>query len=270
MLPNFLVIGAPRSGTSWIQRNLREHPNVYMPDQKELHFFDKDYDKGLEFYEAFFAGWNGQKAVGEATPAYLHGLYSERDVPVLIRSHLPHVKLVASLRNPVERAYSRYWNAKAKYEHNAHLTFEEKLREKPEFIQEGFYVDQLQRYYTLFPKEQVLILLFDDLLADPKGFMRRIYEFLDVDPTIESGLESTKINAAAGKKKLAKSQALWLVERAMTRLKLSALVERLRRWNSLDQPPMDPRTKRMLTDIYRPKNLQLQDMLGRDLCGWNE
>ncbi|MCI0625676.1 MAG: sulfotransferase domain-containing protein [Acidobacteria bacterium] len=270
MLPNFLIIGAPRSGTTWIERNLREHPDVYMPDKKELHFFDKHYNKGLDFYEAFFAGWNGQKAVGEATPDYLHGSYSERDIPVLIQSHLPHAKLIASLRNPVERAYSRYWNAKAKYEHNANLTFEEKLREKPEFIEEGLYVDQLQRYYARFPRRQILILLLDDLVADPKRFMRRIYEFLDIDPAFESGLEYARINTAAGKKNLAKSQALWLVDRALLRLKLSGLAERLRSWNSLDQPPMDPSTKRMLIDIYRPKNLQLQDMIGRDLCSWNE
>ena len=177
MLPNFMIIGAPRSGTTWIEKNLREHPEVFLAKDKELHFFDQQYEKGIEYYESFFSGAHGKKAVGEATPDYLHGAYSRNDIPTLIHKHVPDVKLIASLRNPTERAYSRFWNSKAFYDRNINMSFEDKLEDRPEFIAEGMYCDQLERFYDLFPRENILILLFDDLKADPAQFMRRIYEF---------------------------------------------------------------------------------------------
>lgn len=72
MLPNFLIIGAPRSGTTWIQENIKHHPEIFMPEQKEIHFFDRNYAMGIEYYEKYFSAYDGQKAIGEATPDYLH------------------------------------------------------------------------------------------------------------------------------------------------------------------------------------------------------
>jgi hypothetical protein len=269
MLPNFLVIGAPRSGTTWIDKNLREHPDVYMPKHKELHFFDVHYERGLPYYESFFADWKQQRAVGEATPDYIHGQYTTRDIPRLIKQHLPDVKLIASLRNPVDRAYSRFWNSKAKYEQNIGLSFEEKLRQKPEFIREGFYGAQLQRFFELFPRERILVLLYDDMIEDPRGFMRRMYQFLDVDPDFVSGCESHRVNAAAGKKYLARSQTMWLASRALSRIRLRSLAERVRKANATPLPQMNPGTRRMLHDIYAGEIRQLQELIGRDLSRWN-
>ena len=113
MLPTFLVIGAPRSGTTWIARNLREHPEICLSKKKELHFFDRDenYERGIAYYESFFTRCSEQQhAIGEATPDYIH-------VPVAakrIKEHLPHAKLIVSLRNPRDRVYSRDWNARGK------------------------------------------------------------------------------------------------------------------------------------------------------------
>jgi hypothetical protein len=269
VLPNFLVIGAPRSGTSWIDKNLRAHPQIFMPEHKELHFFDRHYERGIAYYEAFFSRCNGSQIAGEATPDYMHGVYSTQDIPRLIKKHLPNAKLIASLRNPVDRAYSRYWNSKAKYDRNINLSFEEKLKDRPEFIQEGFYFDQLKRFYELFPRENILVLLYDDLVADPRSFMRRIYEFLGVNADFESGFESVTVNAAAGKRNLAKSKVLWLVSRALSWMRMHSLAERLREANSVQQPPMSAATRKALVGIYREKNLQLQELINRDLGEWN-
>jgi hypothetical protein len=269
VLPNFLVIGAPRSGTTWIDENLRAHPDVFVPAVKELHFFDRDYDKGMDYYEEQFAGWSGEKAIGEATPDYLHGAYCKRDIPGLIRQSMPDVRLIASLRNPVERAYSRYWNAKAKFDVNAGFSFEEKLKSKPEFIEEGYYVDQLERYYALFPGDRILVLLYDDLVADPRQFIRRVYEFLGVDPGFTTGFEGARINTAAGKKRLARSKALWYASRALSRLNMHGLSERVSRANSVAMPPMSPQTRSLLVNVYREKNIRLQALIDRDLEQWN-
>ena len=216
MLPNFLVIGAARSGTTWIEKNLRAHPDVFLPARKELHFFDRDYAKGIQFYAAYFAEWSGQKAIGEASPDYLSASPPGHDIPALISQHLPGVRLIASLRNPVDRVYSRFWNSKAKFDHNAELSFEQKLLEKPEFLDEGRYADHLQRYFRTVPRERVLVLLYDDLVADGRDFMRRIYGFLAIDPEVATGFEAVRMNAAAGKGNLARSKPLWQATRVLT------------------------------------------------------
>jgi len=270
MLPNFLVIGAPRSGTTWIHENLMRHPEVYEPAVKEVHFFDQDYDKGIDYYESFFLGSNGAPAVGETTPAYLHGAYSSHDIPILIRRHLPNVKLIASLRNPIERAYSRYWNSKAKYAKNVSFSFEEKLKDRPEFIQEGFYADQLVRYYDNFPKEQILVLLYDDLVATPVEFMGKIYSFIGVDPKFDAGLGASQIAASSGKNRLAKSKILWSISRSLNYMGLVFASEMIRKRNSVAIPPMNPDTRRMLIDIYRDENIKLGQLIGRDLGAWNK
>jgi len=269
MLPNFLVIGAPRSGTTWIHENLMKHPEVYVPSEKEVHFFDRSYDKGIGHYEAYFTRSNCARAIGETTPAYLHGAYTSRDIPDLIHHHLPDVKLIASLRNPVERAYSRYWNSKAKYRKNAQFSFEEKLKDRPEFIEEGFYASQLAKYFAHFPHEQILVLLFDDLAVAPVEFMRKIYDFIGVDPKFDAGIASLQINAATGKKRLAKSRLVWYVSKSAKYIGLFSLADAIRRWNSVEIPPMSLQTRQMLIDIYREENLKLGNLIGRDLGAWN-
>lgn len=269
MLPNFLVIGAPRSGTTWIHDNLVRHPQVYVPRVKEVHFFDKDYDKGIDYYESFFSRSNGAPAVGETTPAYLHGAYSSRDIPILIRRHLPNVKLIASLRNPIERAYSRYWDSKARWAKNAPLSFEEKLKDRPEFIQEGFYANQLTRYYDNFPKEQILVLLYDDLVATPVQFMSKIYAFIGVDPTFDAGLGSSQINASSGKNRLAKSKILWFMSRSLKYMGFIFAAEAIRTKNCVEIPPMSPETRHMLIDTYGDENIKLGQLIGRELGAWN-
>ena len=151
MLPTFLIIGAPRAGTSWLSKNLSLHPDIYIPHVKEVHYFDRYYDKGQTFYEEFFDKSCGEKAIGEATPAYLF----KENIPELIKKDLGDVKLIVSLRNPVDRLYSRYLMSKGSYEENKTLSFEEKIQAKPSFIGEGFYYDHLIRYYKHFNKKNI-------------------------------------------------------------------------------------------------------------------
>ncbi len=269
MLPNFLVIGAPRCGTTWIHTNLMAHPQVFVPPEKEVHFFDRDYEKGIAHYESAFEGWRGEPAVGESTPAYLHGAYTSRDIPALIKRHLPDAKLVVSLRNPIERAYSRYWNSKAKYKKNAALSFEQKLEDRPEFIREGFYADQLSRYYEHFPKAQILVLLYDDLIAAPRAYMSSIYAFLGVEAGFDAGIESFRAAASSGKNRLAKSRSLWLLGRALQHARLYGAADKIRKWNSRSVPRMDRETRRRLVETYWEANRRLERLIGRDLSAWD-
>jgi hypothetical protein len=99
---NFLSIGAPRAGSTWIARNIGQHPDIYVHREKELHFFDLHYEKGIQYYEELFSDWSGESAVGKVTPAHFY----KPNVAPLINEHFPNMKLIVSLRNRVERAYS--------------------------------------------------------------------------------------------------------------------------------------------------------------------
>jgi hypothetical protein len=269
MLPNFLIIGAPRAGTTWIDTNLRLHPGVCMAQKKEVNYFDLHYDLGIDWYQAHFRHCRGEAAVGEASPDYLHGQWSENDIPALIYKALPDVKLIACLRNPVDRAFSRYLNAFAKHDYNLAFDFEQKLAHRPQFIREGFYYDHLQRFLKWFPRDQLLVVFFDDLRNDPKGFMSQIYEFIGVDSSFHAGLEKVQINAAAGKRNLAKSRAAWYLSRALSRARLYRASDWVRRSNTAGVPQLTDRMRNQLIEIYKENNLLLQDMVQRDLSHWN-
>jgi hypothetical protein len=266
MLPNFLVIGAPRAGTTWIAKNLSEHPSVFVPFKKEIHFFDSHYDRGQAFYESFFDDAGQAEAVGEATPAYLH----KPEVAERLHAMLPNARLIVSLRNPVERVYSRYWKSRGRYSENENLTFEEKLASKPLFIEEGFYIDHLERYLALFPREQMLFLFFDDLKSNPERFMADIYRFIGVDETFKSALVDHQINAGAGQKLLVRSQAAFWTGRACRYIGLHGLAQWLEKSNAAELPPMAESTRRKLIETYSEKNRRLAELTGRDLSHWNE
>lgn len=265
MLPNFLGIGAARAGSTWVARNLGLHPDVCLPRDKELHFFDRYYDRGIEFYESQFSACSGQSAVGEVTPQYFHNLA----VAPRIKETLPAVRLIVCLRNPVERAYSHYWNIRAKSPESESLSFEEKLQQPTEIFQVGYYYDHLMRYYELFPKDQVLVLLYEDLKADPEAFLREIFSFLNVDVDFVSPLAHHKVNVAASHQDLGQSKLLWHFYRVLGRIGAHRAAHSVEKINRRDLPAMRPETREFLLEVYRPKNELLQELIGRDLSSWN-
>jgi hypothetical protein len=267
VLPNFLIIGAPRSGTTWLFRNLRQHPEIYMPRRKELHFFDRDYHKGLEFYAHYFSPSRGETAVGEATPSYLHKPY----LAPRIRQDLPGVRLIASLRNPVDRLYSRYWNAKLNRPHFTAWSFEDMLRRAPGVFEIESYYDHLVRYYECFSPDEILVLIFDDLLADPASFLRQVHQFLGVSTDFAPSLISLKVDASAAKGRFAKHRSLWHLQRVFTFLGFGFAARATQKWNAGEIPAMNAGTRRWLVkDVFCVKNLQLAELIGRDLSQWNE
>lgn len=198
MLPNFLIIGAARSGTTTLYSHLQEHPDVYLPANKrpEPHFFYKnsEYEKGLAYYEERnFSAWSGQRAVGEASTSYVFG----PEVPKRIKSRLPSIKLICILRNPVERALSNYWHTiKSGIET---LSFEEALlhegHRKAEladtplgeiapfaYVERGLYHHQLVRWLQEFDRAQMKIIIFDDFVAAPHATLVEVAQFLDISP----------------------------------------------------------------------------------------
>jgi hypothetical protein len=221
-LPTFLIIGAQRAGTTSLFTNMRRHPEVVGPRSadtsiawwKELHFFDENYWRGTDWYRAFFpltargrlSDSLGRRLIcGEATPYYLF----HPAVPERVAATLPDVRLIALLRNPVERAYSHY--QLMRLTGREHLSFadaieaedrrledvtDELLRDQPSvgehgnrrhhehrhraYVGRGLYAEQLERWFEHFPRDQLLVLRSEDLLTRPDAKYEEVFAFLGV------------------------------------------------------------------------------------------
>jgi hypothetical protein len=208
-LPDFLILGAQKAGTTALYAYLRWHPEITGPSFKEVSFFDRHYARGETWYRAHLPArprqWIARRrrgrwaAVGEASPSYLfHPLAPER-----VAALLPHAQLIAVLRDPVERAFSHYQHEVALGREP--LSFEDALAAEDErmrgevermlrdpsyfsdawwnhtYVGRGRYAEQLERWFAVFPREQLLVLFSDDLLQQPADTYARVLDFLSVD-----------------------------------------------------------------------------------------
>ena len=197
--PNFFIVGAAKSGTTSLWMYLKEHPDIYMPptlETKEPAFFCNIYGyRDFDAYLRLFADAKEEKAVGEASTSYL----TSPESAAWIREVYPEAKIIIILRNPVERAYSLYnWMIREGYEWIA--PFEKTLIVEKDrladqhfkyhnleyyynylYVHSGLYAAQVERYLKAFPKEQLHIILFDELETNPVAITQRIYDFLGVD-----------------------------------------------------------------------------------------
>jgi len=199
MLPHFIIFGVARGGTTSLYNYLTAHPDIAKAMRKEIGFFDYQFDKGINWYRAFFSisKYNNKKLVtGEATPSYMHHPL----VPSRIKETLPNVKLIALLRNPVERAYSHYhcalragretlpFRVAVKHQIAERDCFEKEniLGDAKHFrriyyrayLSQGIYIEQLRQWLNVFPKQQILFIKSEEFYADPKTVLQSTLEFL--------------------------------------------------------------------------------------------
>lgn len=190
---DFIICGAQKSGTTALYEYLKEHPEICMPLQKELHFFDKeshfsrDKPDYTEYHNLFFPR-PPNRLLGEATPIYMYW----QSAPRRIRDYNRHMKLIVLLRNPIERAFS-HWNMERSRVAES-LSFEEALQQEdarckaalPEqhrvysYVDRGFYLLQLKRLWRYFPQDQILVLKAEDLKNEPQPVLGQIWNFLGV------------------------------------------------------------------------------------------
>ena len=232
-LPDFVIIGAQKGGTSFLYYLLTRHPLVEPAARKELHFFDQPeyFDNGAEWYRRCFprvGSKDGQRSItGEATPYYLF------DPPVAERMAkiVPKAQLIALLRNPIDRAYSHYqMQVKRGTEPRS---FEEAIEQQhSSYVSRGIYVDQLLRWFEFFSKEQMLILKSEDFFERPVETLKVVLTFLDLPD--------------------------WQPE-------ASELQQR--RHSGTYSQKMDPATRRRLETYFEPYNQRLYEYLDVDF-GW--
>jgi hypothetical protein len=264
----FVVIGPGKAGTTWMYSVLKAHPEVCVAAAKETMFFDAYHHKGIDWYHRFYAGCAGRKAVGEVCNSYI---FSE-EAPTRMRAYNPALKLITSLRNPIDRAFSNYlfWLRNAQIAGS----FEDVLAARPDLLVQGLYARHLERYLACFPREQLLVLAFDDLKRDPLTFARRLLTFIEVDPDRVPDVAAEKVLGASQPRsrvaaRLVKQVAV-VVRRAgmpdvVTRVKSSALPRLLyREYAEGEYPAMRAETLAELRRYYASDVGRLSELTGRD------
>lgn len=278
-LPHFIGIGAPRCGTRWLSQCLVEHPEVGIPTE-EVYFFSTRrmvhsyWSKGLDWYASFLrTGITPQSKVwGEITPFYLY----DEDSAQLIYQTVPDVKLICCVRDQFERAYSWYtlflrYNPSlihSEFSFRQFLTYCADV-----YGREGFYLEHINRFLEFFPRESILFLVYDDLVADPKAYIQRVFEFLAVDATYVPPAVERHINFLRIPK-----QRIWEdIADKFARRGYSKIENWIRDRNSVPvarehlparhRPSAELRA-RMYT-MFAEHNIQLGRFLGRDLTHWN-
>jgi hypothetical protein len=269
--PNFLFIGPDKAGSTWLYEALKQHPQVYLPAVKELFFFDRFYDKGWPWYRKYFNGAGDRhRVVGEICHDYLFSpLACQR-----IARDLPDAKLMVSLREPCQRAFSEYL-----YRTKVGLLtcdFETALDEVDELIDHGRYAKHLASYLEHFPREQIFVAIFDDLASDPQQFFDRLCDFLEIERIRLPNESKRKVLAAASSRlprvtKFARGVS-WRIRRlgfpgAVGKIKESSLVQRLlyKPYERGKKPQMSARTREHLRQVFWPEVQQLDTLLGSNL-----
>lgn len=277
--PNFLIIGAPRSGTTLLYRNLARHPNVFMSPVKEPHYFTSHSGVSLEAYQALFADAKDEAAIGEASTLYLYCPES----PAYIHERIPNVKLLAILRNPIERAYSHFLHhRRLGYETIADfgqaLEAETKRKEAGlspflYYREVGLYGEQIVRYRDIFPDNQLLILLYEDLYATDLDAFSQILGFIGVERDFPFNL-SVNYNPSGN------PRYRWLhrflnednvlktgIKRAIPTKMQETLYLRALKFN-LQATSMQPDVQSMLVEYYRSDIQKTSALIDRDLSHW--
>ncbi len=262
LLPDFLIIGTQRGGTTSLYHYLQAHPCIELANTKDTHFFDKKYSKNMGWYRGHFPTvlekayaqqvHKRPLVTGEASPSYLFHPH----VPKRVAQALPHVKLIVLLRNPVDRAYSQYYHA-IELGHET-LSFEEAIEREEEriakerakilqdehyysqvykhlsYLSRGIYDEQLQAWMKLFPREQFLILKSEEFYADPAATLKEVLTFLKV-PVVEPQLRQ----------------------------------KAYKQYNNTSHAEMELATRARLVEYFKPHNARLYEFLGVDF-GWDQ
>jgi hypothetical protein len=189
-LPDFLIIGAAKSGTTSLYHLLKAHPQVFLPDRKEPCYFDENHswNKGLRWYKNLFEKAGDLQICGEASTNYTRWPQVQH-VPKRIHALVPNVKLIYIIRSPVDRAYSHYvhrWTKELHVGESFYHDFFEHAARDPMCIDSSRYMDQVNQYLEYFDKEQILVIMFEKLVDTPQVELAKITSFLGINPFEDS------------------------------------------------------------------------------------
>ncbi|MGC1676104.1 MAG: sulfotransferase [Candidatus Binataceae bacterium] len=270
-LPDFIAVGPQRTGTTWLHKVLSEH--IGLPSTKETDFFLKNFDRGLDWYLAFFDHCPSGAPMGEIDPNY----FGAPEARERIAATLPQCRIVVSLRDPTERAWSSYRTMRRDAWTRA--GFEDTVMRSRIIRESSRYAFHLADWQREFGVDQVLVCLYDDLENDPQAYLDRICEFIGA-PTVAVGgtaAATERVNtvtAAPRIRKLAQTARGardWLAMHRWNRAERA--LERLGVWRLAfaggeEFGAIDPAVEARLREYFLPEVEELEALIGRDLDPW--
>ncbi len=275
-LPNFVYIGPSKAGSTWLHEVLIRHPQVFMTDAKDLYFFDRYFDRGVDWYSGHFRQAGPEhEVVGEVCQEYL----SSELAPARIRSVLgPDVRLMVTLRDPVARAFSGYLYMQ---KHGVFTgTFREALDTRPGMFHHSSYATLLSRYLEHFDRSAIHCAVFDDLVDDPQRFIDDLLKWLDIEPMeLDEALLAARLPASRARSTrvaaAVKRGANWARQRGSTGLighvKRSTLVQKALYVPLEEKPQLAEEDAAYLRERLQPEMIRLEQIVGTDLrrrWGW--
>ena len=274
-LPDFIAIGPPRTGTTWLYRALGGH--VGLPrDTKETDFFSAHYAKGMQWYLEFFRNCAADLPIGEISPNY----FAAPEAPERIAKDIPGCRIICTLRDPVDRLYSFYRLMR----HNGwtRVTMEELAESVTPATEGSRYAHYLGRWRERFGAGRVLVALYDDLEHAPQQFLDTICGFIGIAPIALEGspLLGKRVNSVTrGPRSALLAERAWRLRRWLeTRKAGGAAIAMLRKagvWRYSfrgggEFGPLDPALDRRLRERFQPEVEALETMIGRDLSAWKK
>jgi hypothetical protein len=285
---DFIGIGAPRCGTSWIANVLRAHPKICISEPKEVRYFNRmemqvgrlkgnvnpNFDQDISWYLKRFSHAKPGQLLGEISPVYL----SDEQAPAAIKARYPDVKLIVCLRNPVDRAYSFY-----RLHHGNRIindmSFEEALDKEDVYVRTGMYGEHLARYLEHFDRNQVLFLVFEELIAEPERELNKVFEFLGGEPPADLDPSKFHTNESAKRRsnrlhKTAFQVSQWLIEHGFSKvLELLRAVGIHKLFNRINAAPvkkesMSDATRARLVAEFKDDIVRLEGLFDIDLGRW--
>ena len=271
-LPNLVVVGTLRSGSSSLNHYLSVHPDIFMARKKELQFFDHNFGLGLDWYEKHFEKAGGKKVVGECTPWYIYREDSLRK----LADTLPSARLLVILRNPVDRAHSQYWMKRVRKKESR--SFEEAVEEElPRFGEIGNdrpsardylscsnYAGLLERLYEYRDRESVKVVCMENLAAAPPTVLNDVAGFLGITDFPDDPRLGRVVNRNLH------IRLLWL--RSLSKRfprKAQSLVARLNSMPLEYGDRLDPAMHDVLQKKFEPLNRRLEQLTGLDFSVWD-
>ncbi len=288
-LPNFLGVGAQKSGTSSLYHILVQHPEVSLSKIKETHFFFKEefYAKGIEYYKGFFPNNEGKSAIGEIDPDYMFWDY----VPQRIREYLGEdIKLIFLLRNPVDRAYSQYlMNKRRGFEtepfEKAVLLEEDRKKidwlhkKRYSYIERGLYSVQIKRFLKIFPEGNLFFIVFEtEFLEKREETIKELLRFLGVSPDVDLNLDIKAnpageprfkiVNDLVYKKNIIKEIGKFFIKDAIFSRKILKKIDTLNRKPITSEPLDLDFKKKIIREFFYEDIQETEKLIGKNLSHW--
>jgi hypothetical protein len=267
-LPQFIIIGAAKAATTWLSTVLRQQPGVFMPEP-ELHYYNRNYDKGLGWYARNFDAALAGQVIGEKSASYL----ADAEVPGRIKQALPKARLIVQLRNPVERAYSDYCMLLRRGEVGGDVARYLDTDRTPmrRFLDHGLYALHLANFLDVFPRERIKILLYDDIAQDPNGVFVDVARFLDLVDAVPPEQAARRVkDKDAAMLPLSLRRLLRPVKAAARPWRDQPVFQKARGLlaKPMRYPPLDEATRRRMAAFYTDDVRALEDLIDRKLDGW--